>query len=228
MTKTARRKSVGIIFVCLSLLMIPVTALAVKSVSVYALFNGRAILVIDGQKRMLKEGETSPEGLTLISSTTQSALIDVDGRKEQLDLKIVPSTGPVSGPDDGLSEFDKNVVTLDRSSSGFFYADGEINNRPVRFLVDTGANNIAMSASMARSLDIDFENGKKSLATTANGIVPMYLIKLDKVTVGSIELENVETSIISDPGPNEVLLGMSFLGQLKVEHSGDRMILTQP
>jgi len=208
--------------------MVATPALAIDTVSVYALFNHRAILVIDGRQRMLKAGETSPEGLTLVSSDTRKAIIEIDGVREALDLHIVYSGGPVSEPDTGGSEFDGNEVTLERSPSGFFYADGEINNRPVRFLVDTGANNIAMSASMARSLDIDFESGRKSLATTANGVVPMYLVRLDKVTVGSIELEDVETSIISDPGPNEILLGMSFLGQLEIEHRDDRMKLTQP
>jgi len=205
----------------------PVPAMAIKSVSVFALFNGRAILLIDGQRHMLEAGDTSPEGLTLISSTTRSATIEIEGQREEIGLHIVPSAGPVGESVDETTASYETTVTLEKDSSGFYHADGEINNKSVQFLIDTGANNVAMSASMASYLDIDFESGRRSLAATANGLVPMYEVVLDKVTVGSIELEGVDAAIISDPGPSEILLGMSFLGQLEINHSGDSMQLIQ-
>ncbi|HBE91114.1 MAG TPA: TIGR02281 family clan AA aspartic protease [Gammaproteobacteria bacterium] len=229
MMNIAQTKLPGLaaIFLCVVSLLLATPASAIKSLSVYVLFNGRAILVIDGQQRMLQVGETSPEGVSLISSTTHSAIVEIDGEQEEIGLHIVPSIGPVSEPGDTEAESYETTVTLEKSSNGFFHAEGEINNKSVSFLIDTGANNVAMSVSMARSLDIDFESGRKSLASTANGLVPMYEVVLEKVTVGSIELDNISAAIISDPGPNEILLGMSFLGQLEVNHSGNTMVLTQ-
>jgi aspartyl protease family protein len=112
------------------------------------------------------------------------------------------------------------------TSSGFFHADGEINNRPVRFLIDTGANSVAMSASTARSLDIDFESGKRQIASTANGLVPMYKVELEKVSVGPIDVYNVDCAVITDPGPEDILLGMSFLSAVDMKREGDTMELT--
>ena len=208
-------------------LFLSLPASAIKSISVFALFNERAILVIDGNQHMLRSGQTSPEGVKLISSTTKSAIVEINGLQEEISLHIVPSIGPVSEPGDAEAEAYETTVTLEKSANGFFHAEGEINNKSVSFLIDTGANNVAMSASMARSLDIDFESGRKSLASTANGLVPMYEVVLEKVAVGSIELDNIPAAIISDPGPGEILLGMSFLGQLDVNHSGNTMVLTK-
>jgi len=212
---------------CVVTMMFTSQAGAVKSLEIYVLFNDKAILVIDGNRRMLRVGETSPEGVTLISSTTRSAIVEIDGKQEEVGLHIVASDGPVSDPEGELVEDYSTSVTLEKSSNGFFLADGEINNKSVTFLVDTGANSIAMSVSMAQSLDIDYESGRKSLASTANGLVPMYEVNLEKVTVGSIELDNISAAIITDPGPAEVLLGMSFLGKLDINHSGNTMVLTK-
>ena len=206
-------------------ILVSFPAEAIKSVSVYALFNGRAILVIDGNRQMLRAGATSPEGLKLISSSTERAVVEIDGKREELGLRINPADGPMTA-----GEADINInqsVTLESDARGFFHADGEINNRPVSFLVDTGANTVAMSVSTARSLDLDFEDGRKDLASTANGIVPMYRIVLDKVTVGPIEVENVSCSVIADPGPNGILLGMSFLSSVDMVREGDTMKLTR-
>jgi aspartyl protease family protein len=221
-TKLLNLSGALLLLTCLTL---PLPASAVKSLSVFALFNERAILVIDGNQHLLRSGQTSPEGVKLISSTTKSAIIEIDGKQEEIGLHIVPSSGPVSEPGDAEAESYETTVTLDKSANGFFHAEGEINNKSVSFLIDTGANNVAMSVSMARSLDIDFESGRKTLASTANGLVPMYEVVLEKVAVGSIELDNIPAAIISDPGPSEILLGMSFLGQLDVNHSGNTMVL---
>ena len=201
-------------------------ASAIKSVSVYALFNDRAILIIDGHKRMMKEGDISVEGLTLVSSTTNSAVIRIDGKEETIGLTINPATEAMSiGSEDSVPVAE--TVTLDMGTGGYFHAEGEINGKSVRFLIDTGANTVAMNFSTARSLDIDYEAGIKSIAATANGNVRMYLVTLDKVSVGSIEIDNVQAAIIQDPGPAEILLGMSFLSHLEMKRVGSTMELTQ-
>ena len=202
-----------------------VTAWAIKSVSAYALFNDKAILLIDGQKRMLKAGDTSKEGLTLVSSTTKSAVVRIDGKEETIGLTINPTTEAMSIVSDSTAIGE--TVTLNMDGRGFFRAEGEINGQSATFLVDTGASSIAMNYSTARQLDIDFESGTPSIASTANGLTRMYVVTLDKVSIGPIEVDNVQASIIQDPGPAEILLGMSFLSNLEMNRVGSTMELIQ-
>ncbi|MFW2439341.1 MAG: retropepsin-like aspartic protease family protein [Arenicellales bacterium] len=201
-------------------------ALAIKSISAYALFNGKAILSIDGKRHMLRAGETSPEGLKLLSSTTSAAVILIDGKEEVIGLSVNAANEAMHLGGDESPGY-ATTVTLNMGAGGFFHADGEINNKSVVFLVDTGANSVAMNASTARRLDIDFESGKKSLASTANGVTRMYSVVLDKVSVGAIEIDNVEAAVIQDPGPAGILLGMSFLSKLEMNRSGTTMELIQ-
>ena len=45
-------------------------------------------------------------------------------------------------------------VALDRSSDKHFYADAQINGHPIRFLVDTGAGEIALTEEDARKAGV--------------------------------------------------------------------------
>jgi len=218
--------SVKIVLFILLALVFSAPASAIKSVSVYALFNGKAILIIDGQRRMLRVGDTTPEGLTLISSNTSGAVIDVDGKREELGLNINPTVEPMHVGNSASGSF-ATTVTLNMGPDGFFHVGGEINNKSVTFLVDTGASSVALSESMARRLDIDFASGKKAYASTANGNTRMRFVILDKVSVGSIEVDNVQAAVIQDPGPPGILLGMSFLSKLEMKRSGTTMELIQ-
>ena len=206
-------------------LFFSVSASAINSISVYALFNNKAILVIDGEKRVLNAGDTTREGLTLVSSTTESAVIRINGKDEVLGLDINPTTEAMAIGSDAAAIGE--TVRLNMDGRGFFHAEGEINGQSVTFLVDTGANSVAMNFSTARRLGIDFESGTQSIASTANGLTGMYMVILEKVTVGSIEVDNVQAAIIQDPGPAEILLGMSFLSNLEMNRIGSTMELIQ-
>lgn len=213
----------GILF--LVVLAFSLSASAIDSVSAYALFNGKAILNIDGQKRMLNAGDTSREGLTLVSSTTKNAIIRIDGKEEIIGLNINPATEAMSIGSNNIAIGE--TVTLNMDGRGFFQAEGEINGQSVTFLVDTGANTVAMSFSTATGLGIDYESGIPSIASTANGLTGMYRVQLEKVTVGTIEVSNVDAAIIQDPGPTEILLGMSFLSNVEMNRVGSTMELIQ-
>ena len=197
---------------------------AIKSVTVYALFNSKAILLVDGKRHILNAGDTSPEGVKLISSNTRSAVIEIDGNREILRLDVNPAKEPMSAGSASLVDTDPSV-TLNIGPGGFFHADGEINGNSVSFLIDTGANTVAMNASTARQLDIDYEKGRKSFVSTANGLAIMYGVTLEKVSIGPIEVDNVSAAIIQDPGPAGILLGMSFLRHLEMNRVGETMVL---
>ena len=188
--------------------------------SLYALFKGKAIVQVEGTRHVLAVGDTSPEGVKLLSTDTETeeAVVEVGGRRETLKLGVV-----MAAFDSGAAE----SVTLYADGNGFFHADGTINGYPVQFLVDTGANTVAMNSAVAKAAGIDFAKGRRGFATTASGGAPIYGVSINTIKVGGIVLHNVDAGVIDGPQPNPPLLGMSFLGAMEMKREGNQMTLTR-
>ncbi len=198
---------------------------AAPKIRVHALFESKALFTIDGSRRLLKVGESSPEGVKLIATDTLSERMTIErnGRRETLALGIVAMPRAPELPEPTLSA---SVVL--QANGKHFFADGAINGERTRFLVDTGATAVTISGDEAKRLGIDYTKGSKVVtASTANGDVQTYLMKLERVQVGAIELKDIETSVVEGKFPKEPLLGMSFLGQLDVRSDGSRMELSK-
>ena len=69
--------------------------------------------------------------------------------------------------------------------------------------------------------------GEKTGVSTAAGLSTAWFLKLKKVNVGGVELRQVDALVVKGVGPDEVLLGMSFLGQLKMQDDGELLKLTK-
>jgi aspartyl protease family protein len=121
----------------------------------------------------------------------------------------------------------RESVTLFADNNGFFHAEGSINGAAVTFLVDTGANTIAINSATARRAGIDYTKGQAGTARTASGYARMYSIKLDTVKVGAIVMRNVVAGVIDGPQPEVPLLGMSFLSAMDMKREGNKMELTR-
>ena len=186
---------------------------------VLGLFKNKAIVKIDGKQRVLKKGKKSPEGVTLIYSDSEVATLDVDGKQSEFKL----------GRHVGTSFKQKRLAEAKiMPVNGMYSTTGFINGHPVSFLVDTGATWIAMNVHQARSLGINFRYiGKRGAVSTANGVVPIYQIVLDKVKVGEIELTNVAAGVLEGDSPSQVLLGNSFLNRVEMQRQGQVMLLKQ-
>jgi aspartyl protease family protein len=107
--------------------------------------------------------------------------------------------------------------------AGHYVVDGEINGEKVRFLLDTGATEVALSQSLAQQLHLRSQ-GSISLQT-ANGTVAGFLTRLDSVRLGTIEQHNVSAVVTKGMRDDTVLLGMSFLKRLEITQKNDRLIL---
>lgn len=200
------------------------SAEAVEKLTVLALFEGKVLLHVDGERRLISEGETSPEGITLVKADSDRAVVAIDGREEVLEMGMV--TGFPGASEDVSPAWDgPEQLTLWAEDDGFFYASGSINGSSVRFLVDTGANTIALSRDLAERLGIDYRSGQQGVATTASGVTPMFLVTLDRVSIGDITLRNVDAGVLLGNHPDIPLLGMSFLGKLDMNRTGDRLEL---
>ena len=190
------------------------------NVTVVGLFPGKAVVVINGASpRTISVGQKQAEGVTLISTASNSAVFDIEGTRHTLDLGehfAVPSGGAGAN----------NTLRLSADTVGQFWAMGQINGKSVRFLVDTGATSVALPASAARNMGIDFTKGQRGSAATAGGVVPAWRVSLDAVTIGEITLYQIEASVF-ESGLDVALLGMSFLNRLEMKRDGAQMTLTK-
>ncbi len=114
-------------------------------------------------------------------------------------------------------------VVLHRNRAGHYVAGGFINGEPVRFLIDTGATDVALPLSLARRLELPLRPG--GISMTANGSVRTWLTRLDRVDLGGLVARRVRASVLPNMPGDSVLLGMSYLGQLEFIQRGNRLTL---
>jgi len=191
---------------------------ASQEIVVQGLFSGKAVVLIDGQRRIIAVGETSPEGVKLIAADTARATLEIEGKQQDYSLG-----SPVSLNFTKADRIEERVYANER---GMFMSLGSINSQSVRFLVDTGASTVAMNTTQAKRLGIRFKTeGEVSRASTASGFVKAYRVHLKTVSLGRIKRQNIEAMVIDGEHPGPILLGMSFLGDLKVEKAGNRLTL---
>lgn len=101
-----------------------------------------------------------------------------------------------------------------KGPDGHFWADAEVNGKPVRFLVDTGATAVALTPADAEKLGFDLEALHYSYnVVTAGGSSHAAAVTLAVVSVNGARLENVQALVVRD-GLDVSLLGMSYLGRL--------------
>jgi aspartyl protease family protein len=205
----------------LSLLLVPALPLhAAGQVRVLALFADKAMLDIDGQRRVLRAGQTSPEGIRLVSADTREAVVIWDGEE-----RVLRPGGAVSA---SYAKASSREVRIVRDNRGSYTTSGTINGQPVDFLIDTGASGVAMSAAQARALGIAYElTGTPTRVGTAGGMTSGYRVTLDRVRIGEVELARVEGVVIEADTRHRVLLGMSFLRRLELSQRDNVMVLRQ-
>jgi aspartyl protease family protein len=173
------------------------------------------VAVGGGDPITIRAGQTR-SGVTVVSVQRDSAIIEVGGVKRSLSLGQHHRNTAVSSS--------RQSVTLAADTAGHFISEGQVNGGAVRFVVDTGATTVALPAADARRLNIDYRKGKRTHTRTANGTVAVYLVTLERVKVGAIELSSVE-GIVIEQGLDIALLGMSFLSRVDMKHDGQTMTL---
>jgi len=116
-----------------------------------------------------------------------------------------------------LNIFDKDLerLTLKTASDGHFYVTLSINNKPINFLIDTGATAMILSKKDGEKLGFNVDKLNFSqLAQTANGEILISPVVFDKVSLGFKNFSNVK-AFISLTDMEKSLLGMRFLSRLK-------------
>jgi len=189
------------------------------NIVVLGLFHDMVILRVGEEQIKLRKGQTSPQGIKLISAESDYAVLEIEGKRDTYKL------GHHVSASFAKSNKARALIQLDR---GMYKVQGFINRQPVEFLVDTGATWVAFSADQARKLGIDYVyQGTPGWASTASGRARFYKIKLKSVQIGEIILHNVEAGVLEGSSPDTALLGMSFLNRVNMKHEGQLLRLEQ-
>ena len=116
-------------------------------------------------------------------------------------------------------------VTLDRSPDKHFYANAIVNGRSIRFLVDTGASETALTEEDARKAGLAVDPAKyELLGHGASGMVRGQFVKLKQVDIGGIRETDAKAVVVQ--GANVSLLGQPFLENIEeIVIRKDRMTL---
>lgn len=199
------------------ILLASTNSYASHKIKVMALFTDKAMVIIDGQQKLLKKGKPF-NGVTLIRSDSDEVILELHGQKKKFKLGSEITTS-FKKADPG-----KELVVW-KDEHNMFRIYGSINNFSTHFLIDTGASSVAMSSNAAKRIGLKYKKGTPIHSSTASGIAKGYMINLSKVKIGHIQLYNVEAVVLDGAFPTEVLLGQSFLSRVKMVRDGDKMKL---
>lgn len=195
-------------------------SLAVDKIKIVGLFKDKAVIIIDGKQHVLRKNTTSPEGVTLISANSNEAILEVDGERKNYTLGNQVSIK--------FSETEPGRTVSIAPTNDLYLVNGSINDFQVQFLVDTGASSVAMNRQTAKRLGLNFRmDGQEGLSETASGYSKIYVVNLEKVTVGDIVLEDVEGVVHDSEFPRIILLGNSFLSKVHLRREGQLLLLEQ-
>lgn len=119
------------------------------------------------------------------------------------------------------------IVELKASQNGHYYAEAELNGRPVGVMVDTGATAVALTFEDAQRAGIHVSDSEFTGRTrTANGEGRFAPVVIGSVTIGSITVPNVPGVVLQRGKLDVTLLGMSFLNKLsRAEMSNGKLVL---
>ena len=192
---------------------------AAPQVQVVGLFPGAAVLNVDGQRKLVKVGQTGPGGVVVVSADSRGAVLRVDGVERSYSLSREYS--------DGFAEASRSSrLSIAKGIGGHYWVAGSIDGHPVQFLVDTGATSVALNDGQARRLGIDYRVvGRPLQVSTASGTVRGWRVNLNSVKLGALEVLGVEAVVLEGGAPTEALLGMSFLSRVGWKVEQDVLVL---
>lgn len=140
---------------------------------------------------------------------------------DRVDKQNNPNRQLTTVTTDGIPE-----VRLQRNRHGHYVASGSINGQAVEFMLDTGATDVSIPASIADKLGL--KRGREVTYQTANGAINAWQTTVDTIQLGQLQLGPIRASINPHDSSGAVLLGMSFLRHLDFSQQGNTLTLKYP
>lgn len=180
----------------------------------------KALLMINGAPHTLSVGSTV-KGVTLKRVMPGQAEVEVGGKTLLVSMGGAPAS---VGSGRGGGGATGREILIAAGPGGHFVTSGQINGKPVQFMVDTGATVIALGRGEAERIGIDWKQGQRGISHTAAGTVTAYGVSLHSVRIGDVEVFGVNAMIMPSEMPF-VLLGNSFLSRFSMRRDSDVMRL---
>lgn len=107
-------------------------------------------------------------------------------------------------------------MVINRSGDGHFYINAGVNGINIKFMIDTGASDVALTTVDAKRLNFDLAKlNYNRIYSTANGESKAAPVELDKVQIGTWTFKNIKGHVGSSGELDISLLGMSVLERFK-------------
>lgn len=197
---------------------LPAIGATVQRIDVQALFKDQAVLMIDGKRRSVRAGQTTPEGLRLISANSREAVVEIDGKQRTLALGT-RIAGAFPAPRE-------QQVLVPADVNGMYLANGAINGVGMQFLLDTGATLVSINEPTAARVGLDYRAmGTPGRSITAAGVVRIWRLRLARVRIGEVELLDVDAAVHEGEFPPVALLGNSFLSRVEMTRAAGAVLL---
>lgn len=208
-------------FIALCLLLASAPAAAQDIALIGVIGDKAAVIAIDGgDPKTIKVGQTW-RGISVVSVEKDQATFEIKGQRRVIQRGAHHRSASAKPPFTG-----RQSAVLSADTRGHFIAEGSVNGAHMRFLVDTGATAVALPATDAVRLGLDYRKGQRVSMQTANGTAPAYVTTLERVKVGEIELYGVQAVVI-EGGLHMPLLGMTFLNRVEMRREGETMTLNR-
>ena len=116
-------------------------------------------------------------------------------------------------------------TVLDRTPNGHFLAVADVNDEPVRFVVDTGADTVALTLDDARRAHVDFDPAQFDIVGRgAGGAVRGQQVRIASIVLDGKRASDVRAVVLESADIS--LLGHSYLRKIHdVRITGDQMRL---
>jgi aspartyl protease family protein len=124
-----------------------------------------------------------------------------------------------------VQETQNGELRIAMAEDGHFWVDAELNGRPVRFLIDSGATVTTVGPGTAEQAGVQASGGR-TLVDTANGIAQVDRGSADLLKVGPIERRNFSLFIAREDATN--VIGMNFLSTLSRWSVEGRTLVLRP
>lgn len=200
------------------------SAAMAQSVALSGMLGGKALVMVDGGAPKTVAVGDSYQGVKIISTQGDHAMVEIAGKRHSLRVGDAPSSvGAISGASDSVGG---NRVVLTAGDGGHFFTQGQINGRAVQFMVDTGATGVGLSSADADRIGLNYKSGQAMRISTANGVIRGWRIKLASVRIGDVVVHEVDAGVSEGQMPY-VLLGNSFLTRFQMTRTNDQMVLVR-
>jgi aspartyl protease family protein len=141
------------------------------------------------------------------------------------DFKVLGSRLWAAVTGSNVQETQNGELRIAMAEDGQFWVDAELNGRPVRFLIDSGATVTTIGPGTAERAGVQASGGR-TLVDTANGIAQVDRGSADLLKVGPIERRDFSLFIAREDATN--VIGMNFLSTLSRWSVEGRTLVLRP